>query len=79
MKKLNKKNKEISLGCELRRVSSIPLNWLSHRLGIEFEAARLIQNLIRDFLSGQEEETENPDKPIFFHKSGCTCKWCRLE
>jgi len=74
-----KKTEGISLGSELRKVQGIPSDWLSHRLGIEFETARLIQTLIRDFLSEHEEETENPDKPIFFHKSGCTCKWCRLK
>jgi len=73
-----KKTEGISLGSKLRRVQTMPSNWLSHQLGIEFEIARLIQNLIRDFLSGQEEESENPDRPIFFHRSGCQCRWCKL-
>lgn len=79
MKKLNKKKKDFSLGNELRRVQCIPLDRLSVQLGIEPETAKLIQYLIRNFLSTQEEETENPDRPIFFHKPGCACKWCRRE
>lgn len=74
-----KKTEGISLGGELRRVQGIPLDRLAIQLGVEPETATLIQNLIRDFLSGQEEENGNPDRPIFFHKSGCQCKWCRLE
>jgi len=74
MKKLNKKKKDFSLGNELRRVQSIPLDRLSVQLGIEPETAKLIQYLFRNFLSTQEEETGNPDRPIFFHKPGCICK-----
>jgi len=78
-----KKTEGTSLGSELREVQDIPLDRLAIQLGVEPETARLIQNLIRDFLSGQEEETENPgsdpERPIFFHKSGCQCKWCKLR
>ena len=73
-----KKTEEISLGSELRKIQGIPLVMLSIQLGVKPEAARLIQTLIRDFLNKNEEETENPDRPIFFHKSGCQCKWCKL-
>ena len=83
MNEKKEKNKETSLGSELRRVQTIPLNWLSHQLGVEFETARLIQTLVKDFLGRHGEEAENPDsdpeRPIFFHKSGCQCKWCKLE
>jgi len=79
LKDRKEKDKGISLGSELRRVQTIPLNWLSHQLGVEFETARVIQNLIGDFLSRQEEENEDPDRPVFFHKSGCQCKWCKLR
>jgi len=77
-----KKKKGISLGTELRKVQTIPLTWLSHQLGVEFETARLIQTLVKDFLGRHGEEAESPstdlERPIFFHKSGCQCKWCKL-
>jgi len=77
-----KKPEEISLGNELRRVLDVPLDRLSIQLGVEPETAKLIHNLIRDFLRTQEEEAENsncdPEIPIYFHKSGCQCKWCKL-
>jgi len=73
-----KKEEEISIGSELRRIQDVPLDRLAIQLGVEPETAKLIQALIRDFLSGQEKESGNPDRPIFFHKSGCQCKWCKL-
>jgi len=79
LKDKKEKDTEISLGSELRRVQDIPLDRLAIQLGVEPETARLIQNLIRDFLSGQEEENDDPERPIFFHKSGCQCKWCKLR
>jgi len=79
LKDKKKKTEEISLGSELRRVQTIPFVMLSIQLGVKPDVAKLIQALIRDFLSGHEEESENPDRPIFFHKSGCQCKWCKLR
>ena len=83
MTEKKKKTKETSLDNELRRVQSIPLDRLSIQLGIEPEVARLIQNLIRDFLDehaeGSYELDNDPERPIFFHKPGCICKWCKLE
>jgi len=77
-----KKTEGISLGSELRKVQDTPLIMLSIRLGIKPDAARLIQTLIRDFLVRHEEESKNPgtdsERPIFFHKSGCQCNWCKL-
>jgi len=70
-----KKTEGISLGSELRKVQDIPLDRLSIQLGVEPDVAKLIQTLIRDFLVRHEEETENPDRPTFFHKSGCACRW----
>ena len=80
-KLIEKKTKAeaISLSRELRKVQDIPLDRLSIQLGVEPEAARMIQNLIRDFLSEHEEENGNPYRPIFFHKSGCQCEWCKLR
>ena len=75
MNEKKKKTEEISLGDELRKIQGIPFVMLSIQLGIKPEAAKLIQTLIRDFLSGQEEEAENPDRPTSFHKSGCACRW----
>jgi len=69
-----KKKEEISLDSELRKVQGIPLNQLSHQLGVEYRTARLIQNIIRGFLRkyGHEEESHkldnNQDRPIFIHK-----------
>lgn len=74
MTEKKKKKEEISLDSELRKVQGIPLDQLSHQLGIEYKTARLIQNLIRGFLRkyGDEEGSHkldnNPDRPIFFHK-----------
>jgi len=70
-----KKTEGISLGSDLRKVQDIPFVMLSIQLGVKPDAAKLIQTLIRDFLSGQEEEAENPGRPIYFHKSGCACRW----
>jgi len=70
-----KKTEEISLDSELRKVQDIPFVMLSIQLGVKPDAAKLIQTLIRDFLVRQEEETENPGRPTFFHKSGCACRW----
>jgi len=70
-----KKTEGTSLGSELRKIQDIPLDRLAIQLGVEPETARLIQTLIRDFLVRHEEETENPDRPTFFHKSGCACRW----
>jgi len=69
LKDKKKKAEGISLGSELRRVLEIPPDRLSIQLAVEPETARLIQNLIRDFLSTQKEEfglpriliTENSD------------------
>ena len=85
MTEKKEKDKAISLGSELRKVQSIPLDRLSIQLGVEPETAKLTQNLIRDFLDkhwheeGNHKSDNNPNRPIFFHKSGCTCKWCELE
>ena len=77
MKKLaekKKKKEETSLDSELRKVQGIPLDQLSHQLGVEYKTARLIQNLIRGFLRkyGDEEGSHklgnNLDRPIFIHK-----------
>ena len=68
MTEKKEKDKGISLGSELRKVQSIPLDRLSIQLGVEPETARLIQNSIRDFLSEHGEEAENsdnnPERPI---------------
>ena len=64
---------------ELRKIQGVPFERLSIQLGVRLDTAKLIHNLIRDFLREHEEENEDPEKPIFFHKPGCDCKWCKLR
>ena len=77
MKDKKKKEEEISIGSELRKIQDVPFDRLSIQLGVGLDTAKLIHNLIGEFLSRYEEEGEDSERPIFFHKPGCMCKWCK--
>jgi len=77
----DKKKEGATMEEELRKIQDVPFGRLSIQLGVGLDTAKLIHNLIRDFLDehgeGDNNPDNNPDRPIFFHKPGCPCRWCK--
>ena len=50
----NNRDIEEFIGKQLRQIIEMPTDRLAHKLGVDFQTARLIQGLIADFLKTQE-------------------------